>query len=128
MPSSFQQQLQNKKPYLIGVFIALVATLLFAVFFAIPRAAGLTLPFRWGYIPLGQKRFAMEQYLGRTTAVDSVTPGTYREQRIAYRKNGEYTLNLYYSATDTTVTGYSIYFTYRMGFFHKQYLLKEEKK
>ncbi len=126
MPS-LHEQIQNKKPYLTGILIALVATLLFAVFFAIPRAAGLTLPYRWGYIPLGQKRFTMEQYLGRTTAVDAATPGIYKEQRIAYRKNGEYTLTLLYNTQDTTVQSYTIHFTYRLGFFHKQYLLKDVK-
>ncbi|HVX50849.1 MAG TPA: hypothetical protein VHB48_11865 [Chitinophagaceae bacterium] len=90
------------------------------IFVLVPRAAAITLPFRWGNIPLHQPKAIVHQYLGRPAEVTDSTD-TWR----AGRDNGEYQLYVTY-APDSSSVSYKIFFHYHLGFFHKQYLLVQK--
>ncbi len=97
----------------------------FAIFFAIPKAAALTIPHRWNNIPVGQKRSTLYQYLGKPINADTNFILKYDEWE-ARRENGEYVLTVFYN-NDTASNSYALIFNYHAGFFHKAYLLREEK-
>jgi hypothetical protein len=103
---------------LLFVCIAVFVT---AVYFIIPKAASLTLPFRWNAVPVGQKQTIVRQYFGRPAD----TSVAFTDKWIAARKNGEYILQVHYAA-DSLADGYKLLFNYRLYFFHKQYVLKEQ--
>ncbi|HWB27811.1 MAG TPA: hypothetical protein VG738_20200 [Chitinophagaceae bacterium] len=90
------------------------------IFVLIPRAAAITLPYRWGNIPVGQPKAVVHQYLGNPA---SSIPGT--DTWRASRESGEYELDLTYG-TDSLAASYKLYFNYHLGFFHKQYLLVQK--
>ena len=92
-----------------------------AVYFIIPKAAAITLPFRWNSIPLQQKRALVLQYFGRP-ADSSVT---FTDKWVAQRNNGAYILKIHYNA-DSLADGYKLYFDYKLYFFEKEYLLEEK--
>jgi len=92
-----------------------------AVFVIVPRAAGISLPYHWANIPLGQPRTLVHQYLGKPSdTTQALTDGW-----VAKRENGDYQLTLTYNS-DSVSTAYKLYFNYHLGFFHKQYLLVEK--
>lgn len=105
--------------WLILLFIALVVFIT-ALYFIIPKAAALTLPFRWNSVPLEQKRALVLQYFGRP-ADSSVA---FMDKWVAQRDNGDYILTVHYTK-DSVAEGYKLYFNYRLYFFHTQYLLQE---
>jgi len=112
----------NKR--LKGLLVLLCASALVCcvmVFVIIPRTAALTLPYRWGNIPLGQPRTLLRQYLGKPA--DTLTQNM--DAWVAKRENGEYLLNVTYNS-DSSSTGYMLYFNYHLSFFHKQYLLVQK--
>ncbi len=108
------------KGLLILVFAAAVICCVI-VFVIIPKAAAITLPYRWDNIPLRQPRSIIIQYLGKPS--DSLAGLT--DTWIAKRNQSDYELRLTYT-TDTVSTSYKLYFNYHLGFFHKQYLLVEK--
>lgn len=114
----------NKKNYFIAIILGLLVLLLLTLFVAIPRGAALTVPYKWRNIPLGYQRNILHQYLGNTTTPDTVYTATHRDEWIAYRNNGLYQLQVQYG-TDSIATHYQLWFTYRLGFIRKKYLLKE---
>ena len=91
------------------------------VFILVPKAAAITLPYRWGNIPLHQTRSMVRQYLGQP--VDTTAAQT--DKWTARRENGEYVLTVAY-ANDTTAASYKIYFNYHLGFFKKNFLLVQK--
>jgi len=108
-----------------GWVVLLCASLLFfisALYFIIPKAAAITLPFRWNRVPLQQKRPVVLQYFGNPA--DSSVRLT--DKWVAPRNNGTYVLVIKYSA-DSLAQGYQLYFNYKWYFLEKDYLLFEEK-
>jgi|SRR5215471_9696016 len=95
------------------------------IFYFIPKTAAIVLPFRWDHVPLGQKRSTALHYFGRPA--DSLTNTTKTDTWKAERENGEYTLEIHYSAgVDTVADSYTLDFTYKLGFFSKTYRLKSD--
>lgn len=117
--------LKNKKPFLIAIGVAMLATCLLAWFFLIPRAALINLPYRWSKIPLGQKRAVLEKRLGKASTSDSTSLLSKGEEWVAYRTNGVYKLKINYNR-DTVATDYVLSFDYHLGFLHKHYILTRE--
>lgn len=103
---------------LLGVFAVLLSLLVFVI---IPKTAGITLPYKWNNVPLGQPMHITRQYLGQPA--DTTIPKT--DGWVARRENGEYLLQLHYNS-DSISTSYQLFFNYHWGFFHKQYLLVEK--
>lgn len=116
---------QRKKPFLIAIMVAIVATCLGAWYIFIPRAALINLPYRWERIPLGQKRTIVIRSLGKATYSDSTTVLQQGEIWVANRTNGDYTLSIYYNR-DSIADAFQINFDYKLGFLSKHYLLKAE--
>lgn len=112
-----------KKRYktLLVLLIAGIALFCIVVFILVPKAAAITLPYRWGNIPLHQHRSLVRQYLGQPS--DTTIAQT--DKWTARRNNGEYLLSIAY-AGDTTSASYTIYFNYHLGFFKKNFLLVEK--
>ncbi len=111
---------KRTKGFLI-LLCAFAAVFILTVYFLIPKAASLTLPYRWNSIPLEQTRGVVLQYLGRPED----TSIAYTDQWIARRDNGEYVLKINYSK-DSVAANYKLYFDYKLYFFHKEYLLVEK--
>ena len=112
-----------KKRYkgLLILVIAGITLFCIVVFIMVPKAAAITLPYRWGNIPLHQQRGMVRQYLGQP----SDTTTALVDKWTARRDNGEYLLTVAY-ADDTTAASYTIYFNYHLGFFKKNFLLVEK--
>ncbi len=91
------------------------------VYVAVPKIAALTLPFRWGAVPLDQPRTLVRQYYGRPFDTTIALTDEWR----ATRQNGEYVLKVTYTK-DSIAQAYKLYFNYSLAFFHKQYLLVEK--
>ncbi len=108
--------------YLWAVLAALLLLALLTLYMAIPRAASLTKPYRWTHIPLGHPRSLLHQYLGAAATPDSVYSQTHQDEWITYRSKGQFRLQVQYNA-NSIATGYKLWFTYRLGFFKKEYLL-----
>jgi hypothetical protein len=106
--------------WVILVFACLVFFIT-AVYFIIPKAAGLSLPFRWNSIPLQQKRELVLQYFGKPADSSEA----YIDQWVAQRDNGAYILKIHYDK-DSLSDSYKLYYDYRLYFIHNQYLLKEK--
>jgi hypothetical protein len=108
--------------YLTGILILLLLVILSMLFYFIPKAASLILPFKWDHIPLAQTRTIVWQYLGRP-ASSSFPDDKWK----AERDNGEYILNIHYKTDpDTVAESYTLDFIYKPGFFSKTYRLKSE--
>src|SRR3954453_18567214 len=106
--------------YLTGIFVLFLLVALSMIFYFIPKAAGIILPFKWDNIPLAQTRSTVLQYLGKP-ANTAFPNDTWK----AERENGEYILNIHYKTnTDTISESYTLYFIYKLGFFSKKYQLK----
>jgi len=98
------------------------------IFFFIPKAAGITLPYRWNNIPLEQPRQVVLQYLGKPVTTDVTAIMKNGETWVSERNNGEYLLNIQYVINaDTIAKKYSLDFVYKLGFFKKVYHLKSEQ-
>lgn len=112
-----------KKRYKALLLLVTAGIILFCivVFILVPKAAAITLPYRWGNIPLHQHRSLVRQYLGIPT--DTTIANT--DKWAARRENGAYILSVAYNG-DTTATSYTIYFNYHLGFFKKSFLLVEK--
>lgn len=108
------------KGWAVLVFISL-AVCITAVYFIIPKAAGISLPFRWNHVPLDQKRQVVLQYFGQPADSSAALTDTW----FAQRNNGNYQLVIHYNK-DTVATGYQLYFNYKLYFFTKQYLLQDK--
>lgn len=109
--------------YLTGIFILLALVVLSMVFYFIPKAAAVILPFKWDHIPLAQTRTTVLQYLGKP-AHTAFPNDTWK----AERENGEYLLNIRYTTDpDTVAETYTLDFVYKLGFFSKTYHLKSER-
>lgn len=119
--------LKNKRPFLIAIGIAILATFLLAWYILIPRAALINLPYRWGNAPLGVKRSVVQQVLGIPPQANESAILTTGDEWQAFRTNGNYTLHIYYNS-DTIADASQIYFTYRLGFLQKRYLIKADTK
>ena len=92
------------------------------LFYFIPKAASIILPFKWDHIPLTQNRMTVLQYLGKP-AITSFPDETWKSER----DNGEYVLNVHYKTVpDTIADSYTLDFIYKLGFFSKTYHLKSE--
>ncbi|RFM28145.1 hypothetical protein [Deminuibacter soli] len=115
----------RKKPFFIAIAAALLITGVLTLFIAIPKTASLSLPYRWSHIPLGYKRSLLHQYFGHTTSNDTTFTPSQPDEWIAYRRNGLYRLVMHYNQ-DSLSTHYQVWYTYKLGFFHKSYILKEE--
>ncbi|MBN9296157.1 MAG: hypothetical protein J0I41_04050 [Filimonas sp.] len=113
---------KNRKPVIIGLLIAVVCIVSFAMFIAVPKAAKLTMPYRWGNVPLGQKRFLFHNYYGKPLNGDSAS---LTDKWRANRENGFYTLEVNYGQ-DSSAQHYKILFTYKVGFIKKEYNLMEQ--
>jgi hypothetical protein len=108
--------------YVTGIFILFLVVALSLIFYFIPKAAGIILPFKWDHIPLAQNRNTVLQYLG-TPANTAFPNDTWK----AERDNGEYILNMHYKTDpDTIADKYTLDFIYQLGFFSKTYHLKSE--
>src|SRR3954447_15265839 len=106
--------------YVTGIFILFLVVALSLIFYFIPKAAGIILPFKWDHIPLAQPRTTVLQYLGKPANTE-FPMDTWK----AERENGEYILNIYYKKnTDTISESYTLNFIYKLGFFSKKYQLK----
>ena len=103
-----------------GAFALVFIVMVYAV---IPKIAALTLPFRWGNVPLDQPRTLVRQYYGKPFDTSVALTDEWR----ATRQNGEYVLKVTY-AKDTIAASYKLYFNYSLSFFHKQYLLVEKSR
>ena len=103
---------------LLSVGVVIFVT---AIYVVIPKAAGISLPFRWNSIPLQQKRTLVLQYFG--TPADSTVALT--DKWVAKRSNGEYVLKMRYTQ-DSVADSYQLYFDYKLFFFTKEYLLEEK--
>src|SRR5690349_20226604 len=97
--------------YLLGIFILLLLVISAMVFYFIPKAAGIILPFKWDHIPLAQTRTSVLQYLGKPA--NTAFPN---DSWKAERENGEYVLNIHYETnTDTIAESYTLDFIYKLG-------------
>ncbi len=112
---------KNIVGWVILVF-AILAVCLTAVYFIIPKAAAITLPFRWNSIPLDQKRDFVHQYFGQPA--DSLSEA-FTDKWLAQRNNGQYVLKIHYTK-DSISDGYKLFFNYKLSFFTKEYLLQEK--
>jgi len=112
---------KNIRGWVILVLASLVICLT-AVYFIIPKAAAITLPFRWNSIPMDQKRELVHQYFGQPA--DS-TSEPFTDKWLAQRNNGQYVLKIHYTK-DSIVEGYKLFFDYKLSFFTKEYLLQEK--
>ena len=110
---------RTKGLLLIFGFFAVI--FLVMVYVAVPKIAALTLPFRWGSIPLDQPRTLVIQYLGKPFDSSIALTDEWRAQR----ENGAYILKINYSK-DSVASSYKLYFDYSLSFFHKEYLLVEK--
>lgn len=111
--------MKDKAPYIIILLFLVTALFVFVVYIAIPKAAALTLPYKWSNVPLAQKQIIVHQYLGKPTNANSITQ---EEQWVEMRENGEYVLTVFYK--DSVANNYSLIFYYHLSFFHKNYDLK----
>jgi len=112
----------NKRFKGLAILLVAVITLFcIIVFILVPKAAAITLPYRWGNIPLHQPRSMVRQYLGQPADTTAVLT----DKWTARRESGEYVLNVAY-ANDTIAASYKIYFNYHLGFFKKNFLLVEK--
>src|SRR3954451_1839379 len=108
--------------YLTGILILFLLVILSMVFYFIPKAAGIILPFKWDHIPLAQTRTTVFQYLGKPV-ITAFPLDSWK----ADRENGEYLLHVHYKADpDTIADSYTLDFVYKLGFFSKTYHLKSE--
>ncbi len=108
-----------------GWVVLLCASMVFfitSVYFIIPKAAAITLPFRWNRVPLQQKRALVLQYFG--TPADSSVRLT--DKWVAPRNNGTYVLKINYS-NDSIAQGYRLYYDYKWYFLEKEYLLSQDE-
>jgi len=112
-----------KKRYKFILILVIAGITLFCtvVFILVPKAAAITLPYRWGNVPLHQPRVLVRQYFGRPTD----TTKAFTDKWTARRDNGEYVLSVAYG-NDTTASSYTIHFNYHLGFFKKDFLLVEK--
>lgn len=113
--------MKRRYKMLLVLVFAGVALFCVIVFILVPKAAAITLPYRWGNIPMHQQRSLVRQYLGMP-ADTTVAP---TDKWTARRENGEYVLNVAYAA-DSTSASYTIHFNYHLGFFKKDFLLVEK--
>ncbi len=113
---------------LLAVLLCWVLFSFSAIYFFIPKAAALTLPYRWNHIPLGQPRSSVLQYLGKPASADKLQLTAKGDIWKAERNNGEYILKIQYNInTDTVAQNYTLDFRYKLGFFHKTYHLKSNQ-
>ena len=111
--------MKNSWQYLTGILILFLLVILSMIFYFIPKAAGVILPFKWDHIPLAQSRTVVLQYLGNPAAT-AFPNDTWKSER----DNGEY---IYYKIeNDTIADSYTLDFIYKLGFFTKTYRLKSE--
>ena len=113
--------MNKRKKGLLLIFGFVAVIFIIMVYVVVPKIAALTLPFRWGSIPLDQPRTLVVQYLGKP--FNSSTPLS--DEWRAPRENGEYILKVNYSK-DSVASSYKLYFDYSLSFFHKEYLLVEK--
>ncbi len=106
---------------LLLVFGAFAVMFIIMVYVAIPKIAALSLPFRWGTVPLDQPRILVRQYFGRPAD----TSVAFTDEWRAKRENGEYVLRVTYGK-DSIAASYKLYYNYSLYFFHKQYLIVEK--
>jgi hypothetical protein len=114
--------MKNSWQYLSGLLILFLLVASSMIFYFIPKAAGIILPFKWDHIPLKQNRTVVWQYLGKP-ATTTFPEDAWKSER----DNGEYILNIHYKTnTDTIADSYTLDFIYKLGFFTKKYRLKSE--
>lgn len=114
--------MKNSWQYLTGILILFLLVILSMIFYFIPKAASVILPFKWDHITLAQTRTAVLQYLGKP-ANTAFPNDTWKSER----DNGEYVLNIHYKTNaDTIADSYTLDFIYKLGFFTKKYHLKSE--
>jgi hypothetical protein len=107
---------------IILLLAALMAIACLCIFVLIPKAANLTLPYRWNRIPLGEKRDITHQFFGKP-ADTAPQSDTWK----AERDNGYYLLHIDFDK-DSVAQQYHLYFHYKLGFFNKEYLLNEGRQ
>jgi len=108
--------MKDRRAYIIILFIILIGLVATVLFFVIPKAAAISLPYKWNHIPIDQKRVFVHQYLGKPEK-DNMSNG---DEYTAGRTNGTYVLTIFYNK-DSVATNYNLVFNYKLGFFHKQY-------
>ncbi len=106
--------------YLLALLIASLLLLTFAFFVLVPKAAMLSVPYKWRSVPIGQKAFLIHQYFGEPNMADVDA-----DKWIVRKDNGDYSLTVSYDK-DSAVTAYSIEFAYHLWFVRKHYLLLPE--
>jgi hypothetical protein len=119
--------MKDKLPYIIILLILLLTMFLIVVYFAIPKAASLTLPYKWNRIPLEQKQKYVHQYLGKPVDFDTSSSQLKADEWVATRENGKYVLTVYYDK-DSVANNYTLLFNYQLGFFKKSYDLKPDEE
>ncbi len=114
--------MKNSLQYLTGILILFLLVIFSMVFYFIPKAAAVILPFKWDHIPLAQNRTVVLQYLGKPAS--AAFPNDIWKSE---RDNGEYILNIHYKTeNDTIADSYTLDFIYKLGFFTRKYHLKSE--
>lgn len=109
------------RAFLTALLALLLATFFFALFVAVPRAASVTLPYRWNGVPLGARREVLLQYLGQPVRGGGEATG---DDWMARRSNGSYLMQVEYR--DSLSAHYRLLFNYRLGWIRKTYLLRED--
>lgn len=115
--------MKDRGAYIVILFTILIGLLIAVIFFIIPKAAAISLPYKWNRIPVDQKREIVLQYLGKPEK-PSISAG---DEWLATRENGAYVLTVFYNS-DSVATNYKLIFNYKLGFFHKQYDLTKKQQ
>ena len=115
--------MKDRGAYIIILFAILVGLLIAVIFFIIPKAAAISLPYKWNRIPVDQKRFVVHQYLGKPEK-ENISAG---DKWFSSRENGAYVLTVFYDK-DSLATNYKLVFNYKLGFFRKQYDLTNKEQ
>ncbi len=118
--------MKKKWSYISAALITFLLISFSILFFFIPKAAALALPYRWDKIPVNQSRSIVMQYLGKPAIIDTLQFVEKGDTWKVERDDGIYFLNIQYRiAEDTIAKKYFIGFLYKPGFFKKMYHLKE---
>ncbi|QEC66386.1 hypothetical protein FRZ67_03365 [Panacibacter ginsenosidivorans] len=111
------------------VFITIIAFFIafysFAYFFVIPKAAIVSMPYKWRNIVVGLKRSEYVFYIGRP-AEDSTTAKANSDKWIMRDENYIFQLQLHYN-TDSIADHATITYVFSNYLFHKEGKLSEKK-
>ena len=114
-----------RKKYIIGGIVLVVVlsalTYVFVYRYAVPKSAVWAVPYKWRSFPLGEKRSAVQDYLGAPFAATQQIPGYDRWQSGPVKQH--YLLTVYYTTPDSIASSYSVYYNHQALFGSRRYLM-----